>query len=231
MALLKEQQNEDLPREKLERYGPASLTNAELLAIFLRSGVPGKNVIHVAQDLLDKYGGLLELGRLPVAEYTNNRGIGEAKACSLAAAFELGTRVAREEIRTAKLDSPDLIYSHFANQISNLPTESAVVVTVNSRLEHSSTTVISIGSVNETSAHPREILRPVITRNAYGFILLHNHPSGDPSPSSADFHMTSEIAKAADLMRVRFLDHVIVGRPSNGRSPFFSFSASGHLQT
>ena len=229
MALLNDSQHKDLPREKIAKYGAASLSNPELIAIFLGSGLPGRNVIEVAGDLLEKYGGLLELGRLPVSEYTNNRGIGDAKACALAAAFELGSRLAREEIRTAKLDSPELIHRHFAHQLSKLPNESAVVVTVNTRLEHTSTTTVSLGTVNETSAHPREILRPVITRNAYGFILLHNHPSGDPSPSPADHKITQQLLKAAELMNVRMLDHIIIGRPSPGRIPYFSFNAAGLL--
>ena len=128
-----------------------------------------------------------------------------------------------------KLDEPELIHRHFAHQLSNLPNEAAVVVTVNSRLEHTSTSTISLGTVNETSAHPREILRPVITRNAYGFILLHNHPSGDPSPSPADYRITEQLVKAAELMNVRMVDHVIIGRPAPGRMPYFSFSAGGLL--
>ena len=87
MSLLNDSPNEDLPREKIAKYGASALSNAELIAIFLGSGLPGRNVIQVAGDLLEKYGGLLELGRLPVSEYINNRGIGDAKACSLAAAF------------------------------------------------------------------------------------------------------------------------------------------------
>jgi DNA repair protein RadC len=227
MSLLNDSADNDLPREKIYKYGAASLSNAELMAIFLTSGIVGRNVIQVAGDLIDKYGGLQELGRLPVAEYMNNKGIGLAKACKLAAAFELGSRLAREKIRSQPLDTPELIYGHFAHQMGNLPSEQALVVTVDARLMHTSTTTISSGSVNETSAHPREILRPVISRNAFGFILIHNHPSGDPSPSQADHRITAMLLKAAELMQVKLLDHVIIGRPAAGREAFFSFRASG----
>jgi DNA repair protein RadC len=227
MALLNDSADSDLPREKIYKYGAPSLSNAELMAIFLTSGVVGRNVIQVAGDLLGKYGGLQELGRLPVAEYMNNKGIGLAKACKLAAAFELGIRVAREKIRSQPLDTPDLIYGHFAHQMGNLPSEQALVVTVDSRLMHTSTTTVSAGSVNETAAHPREILRPVVSRNAYGFILIHNHPSGDPTPSRADYRVTENLLKAAEVMQVKFLDHVIIGRPAAGREAFFSFRAAG----
>jgi DNA repair protein RadC len=103
------------------------------------------------------------------------------------------------------------------------------VVTLDTRLHHTSTTTISAGTVNETSAHPREILRPVITRNAYAFLLIHNHPSGDPSPSRADFRITENLVKASEIMQIRFLDHVIIGRPAPGRDAYFSFRSAGTI--
>lgn len=227
MSLLNDSPDTDLPREKIYKYGAASLSNAELMAIFLTSGVIGRNVIQVAGDLLEKYGGLQELGRLPVAEYMNNKGIGLAKACKLAAAFELGGRLSREKIRSQPLDTPELIYEHFAHHMANQASEQAIVATVDSRLMHTSTTTVSSGTVNETTAHPREILRPVISRNAYGFILIHNHPSGDPSPSRADDRVTENLRKAAELMQIKFLDHIIIGRPAAGRQAFYSYRASG----
>ncbi|MEY3395585.1 MAG: repair protein RadC [Verrucomicrobiota bacterium] len=229
MTLLEEYHTQDLPREKIYKYGTASLSNSELMALFLSSGTVGKNVIQVANDLLKKYGNLQELGRLPVSEYMNNKGIGLAKACKLAAAFELGSRLSRERISQIPLDHPQLIYEHFANQLNNLPHETALVVTLDTRLNHTSTTTISSGTVNETSAHPREILRPVITRNAYAFLLIHNHPSGDPAPSRADYRITENLVKAAELMQIRLLDHIIIGRPSAGRDPYFSFRSAGTI--
>ena len=91
------------------------------------------------------------------------------------------------------------------------------------------TDIVSVGSVNEASAHPREILRPVITRGAYGFVLIHNHPSGDPGPSQADEAITRRLAEASKLMQVCFVDHVIIGRPAPGRAPYFSFREAGLL--
>lgn len=229
MSLLNDSADQDLPREKIYKYGAASLSNAELMAIFLTSGVVGRNVIQVAGDLLEKYGTLQELGRLPVSEYMNNKGIGIAKACKLAAAFELGSRLKREQSSAKPMDTPERIYEHFDHQMGNLPNETAAVVTLNSRLEHTSTTTVSIGTVNETTAHPREILRPVITRNAYAFLLVHNHPSGDPTPSRADEAVTKNIVEAAAIMKIRFIDHVIIGSPAPGRLPYFSFRAAGMI--
>ncbi len=231
MPLLNDAQDTDLPREKIYKYGPGALSNAELMAIFLTSGVVGRNVIQVAGDLLEKYGSLQELGRLPVSEYMNNKGIGLAKACKLAAAFELGGRLKREEIRVSPLGTPELIYEHFSHQMGNLPHETAIVVTLNTRLEHTSTTTVSIGTVNETTAHPREILRPVITRNAYAFLLIHNHPSGDPTPSNADYRITERLVEAATLMQIRLVDHMIIGSPCAGRLPFFSFRSAGLISS
>ncbi len=229
MPFFRESPNQLLPREKMTQFGPGSLSDSELLAIFLSSGVVGRNVIDLSADLISKYGGLTELSRMPVAEFANNHGIGIAKAAKLAAAFEIGSRIARENLLRVPLDTPEAIYTHFSHQLAMLPTETAIVVTVNKALLHTSTTTISNGSIDYTSAHPREILRPVITRNAYGFILLHNHPSGDPSASSADRQITKNIADAAAIMQVQFIDHIIIGRPHAGREAFFSFRSEGLL--
>jgi DNA repair protein RadC len=109
----------------------------------------------------------------------------------------------------------------------HLAQEQVVVAVLDSRLRHIGTTVVSIGTVNEANAHPREILRPVITRGAHAFVLIHNHPSGDPSPSRADEVVTRRLIDAANMMQVVFLDHVIIGRPSAGREPYFSFREAG----
>jgi len=218
---------EDRPREKLSRLGPGSLDNAELMALFISTGTKGRSAITIGRDLLAKYGSIGALGGMPVAELAREKGLGMAKASKLAAAFELGARVAREQTKDAPLDSPERIHECFAPQLSHLAHEQVIVAVVNTRLQHVGTTVVSVGTVNEATAHPREILRPVITRNGYGFVLIHNHPSGDPSPSRADETLTRRIVEAAELMQVRFLDHVIIGRPSPGRAPYFSFREAG----
>lgn len=215
------------PREKLTQYGPNSLDNAELMALFISTGTRGVSAIEIGRRLLAKYGSIGALGALPISELSKETGIGSAKASKLAAAFELGCRVAREQLNHSPLDSPERIHQCFAPQVQHLPHEQVIVATVDTRLRHLSTTVVSIGSVNESTAHPREILRPVITRGAYGFILIHNHPSGDPSPSRADTQVTNRIIDAAAIMQVRFLDHLIIGKPDAGRLPYYSFREAG----
>jgi DNA repair protein RadC len=215
------------PREKLARLGPAALDNAELMALFISTGTKGRSAIDIGRELVAKYGSIGALGGLPVAELAKEKGLGLAKASKLAAAFELGTRVAREQMRDTPLDTPGLIHDFFAPQLQHLSQEQVVVAVLDSRLRHVGTTVVSVGTVSESTAHPREILRPVITRGAYGFILIHNHPSGDPSPSRADELVTHRLVEAAKLMQVKFLDHVIIGRPSPGRAAYYSFREAG----
>jgi DNA repair protein RadC len=215
------------PREKLAALGPAALDNAELMALFISTGMKGRSAIEIGRELIAKYGSMAALGGLPVAELSKIKGLGLAKASKLAAAFELGTRVAREQLRDVSLETPELIHNFFGPQLRHLSQEQVMVAVLDTRLRHVATTVVSVGTVNDSKAHPREILRPVITRGAYGFILLHNHPSGDPSPSRADEIVTRQVVEAAKLMQVCFLDHVIIGRPSPGRAAYYSFREAG----
>jgi len=217
------------PREKLAQLGPTALSNAELLALFISSGTKNRSAIDIGHDLIAKYGSMSALGSTPVSELAKELGLGLAKASKLAAAFELGVRVAREQVHASPLDTPERIYGNFGPQLAHLAQEQVLVIPVDTRLRHMGTSVVSVGTVNESSAHPREILRPVITRGAYGFILVHNHPSGDPSPSRADEAITRRVADAASLMQIRFIDHVVIGRPAPGRSPYFSFREAGLL--
>lgn len=215
------------PREKLARLGPAALDNAELMALFISTGTKGRSAITIGRDLIARYGSMGALGGLPVAELSKIKGLGLAKASKLAAAFELGTRVAREQLQVTPLETPQLISDFFGPQLRHLTQEQVVVAVLDSRLRHMGTNVISVGTVSDSTAHPREILRPVITRGAFGFVLVHNHPSGDPSPSRSDERVTRRLVEVSELMQVKFLDHVIIGRPSPGRASYYSFREAG----
>lgn len=223
--LIRDMPQEMRPREKLLRLSAGALNDAELVALFLSTGVKGRSAIEIGRDLIRKYGSLSALGGMPVGELAKERGLGVAKASKLAAAFELGVRVARERVAVASLDNPEAIYSYFGPQMAHLSQEQVVVAVVDARLKHMSSAVVSMGTVSESSAHPREVLRPVITRGAYGFVLIHNHPSGDPSPSKADEIVTRRLVDAAELFQVKFLDHVIIGRSTS--TPYFSFREAG----
>jgi DNA repair protein RadC len=225
--LIRDLAQDDRPREKLARLGPAALDNSELLALFLRTGIKGTSAIELGRQLLNLHGSLGALGRMDLATLTAERGLGIAKASQLIAAFELGSRVAKEQLVTAQLDSPETIYKYFSPQLSHLTHERLLVLLLDTRLRHMGTHLVSQGTVNETIAHPREILQPVIVKSAYAFALIHNHPSGDPSPSRADESLTQRIKDAAALLQLRFVDHIIIGRPQPGRDPWFSFRQAG----
>jgi len=227
--MIRELSQSERPREKMERMGERALSDEELMAIFLRTGMRGKSAIQLGRELLQQAGSLSRFGQLSLAEMKKIKGIGPAKACELKAAIELGVRVARSQSHGVALDSPEVIYQHFAPQLQNLTKERLVVALLNAKLHLLASVDISEGTVSETLAHPREILHPVVNRNAYAFFLMHNHPSGDPQPSRADVQLTSRLREASELMQIRFIDHVIIGTPAAGRSPYFSFRESGQL--
>lgn len=220
---------EDRPREKLVKWGPGALSNAELIAIFLRVGVPGKSAIEVAQELLHVHGNLRSLGKSSIQEIAKQHGIGPAKAAQIAAAFELGLRSAKEEISNASIATPEEIYALMRPILNHQNHEKLFVLLTDSRLKHTRTIELSHGSISETLCHPRDVLHHAVLHQAWGFILVHNHPSGDPSPSSADHTMTKKIQKAAALLDIRFIDHVIIGAPASQRSPYYSFRENGYF--
>jgi len=218
----------DRPREKAERLGFDSLSDSELLAIFIRTGLPGKNALQIAADLLREAGGFKELARCKPKEIRKKgRGIGPAKSIELAAAFEIGKRLARGDTLAPILDTPQKIFDVFGQEFMALRQESLRVLLLDSKLRLIRAEEITRGSVNESLAHPREIFRPAFIHSAYGVVVLHNHPSGDPSPSTADYRVTKNLLEAANLLQVRLVDHVILGSPEGGRTPFYSFREAG----
>ena len=220
----------DRPREKLAVHGASCLTEAELLAIFLRTGVKGKSAITLASELLRKKGSLRALSRSSAGELAKAApGIGPAKAAELAAAFELGKRLARGEAERPVLDSAAVIYETFGAELQARDREVLRVLLLDTKLRLVAAEDVALGSLNECIAHPREIFRPAIMHSAYAAILVHNHPSGDPAPSQADNRLTRQLGDAAKLLQINFLDHIIIGLPDGGRVPYFSFREAGVL--
>jgi DNA repair protein RadC len=218
---------QERPREKLAAQGAAALADSELIAILLRTGLPGCSAIDLGRQLVTRYGSLSALARCSVEELAKIKGVGPAKAVQLAAAFGLASRLAHEALARQRLDSPDLIYSLLGPEMRQLNKESLRVVLLNTRLQLLRVHEVSLGSLNESVAHPREILQPVLLHSAYGFVLVHNHPSGDPAPSDADRRLTTRLREAANLLQVTMLDHVILGTEEGGRLPYFSFKEAG----
>ena len=220
---------DDRPREKLLNRGASALTDAELIAILLRTGLPGANAVQVAAQLLERYKSLNGLSRCTAEEISAIPGIGPAKALHLVAAFNLGQRLARETLAREKIDSPELVYSLLAPEMRPLHKESLRVILLDTRYHLLRIHEVSVGSVNESIAHPRDVFRPAVISSAYAVIVAHNHPSGDPSPSQSDYSLTRRLAEAAELLQIKLLDHIIIGAPAEGRAPYFSFKEAGVL--
>ncbi len=221
---------EERPREKLAERGPEALSDSELIAILLRTGLPGANAVEIARQLLIRYGSLGNLARCSVAEIAGIKGIGPAKAVQLAAAFGLGARLARETLSREKIDEPQLVYDLLAPEMRHLHQESLRVLLLDTRHRLIRIEEVSLGSVNESVAHPREIFRPALIHSAFAVIVAHNHPSGDPTPSSTDIRLTRRLKEAAELLMIRLLDHVIIGAPgADNRHGYTSFRQLGLL--
>ncbi len=218
---------QDRPREKLAAQGAEALSDSELIAILLRTGMQGANAIDVARKLLTEFKSLSGLARCSVKELSKIKGVGPAKAVQLVAAFGLASRLARETLARQRLDSPELINDLLGPEMRALERESLRLVLLDTKYLLIRVEEISLGSLNESIAHPREVFRPALIYSAYAVILVHNHPSGDPTPSSADHQLTRRLVQGAELLQIRLLDHVIIGTADNGRQPYFSFKEAG----
>lgn len=221
--------SEQKPREKMAAFGASALSNQELLAIFLRTGTQGASAIEIGNQLIRKHGGLVALSRLDLKELCKEHGLGLAKACQLQAAFELGKRAATESGTTTLFDDAEAIYQFLAPQLAHLSTEHLVVMSLRSNGALVRKHLISQGTSNQTLASPREILRPVLIDQTSHFVIAHNHPSGTITPSGADIRLTEDIKKAAQYVDLTLLDHMIIGRPTEGTAGYFSFAENGRL--
>ncbi len=226
---IREMPKEDRPREKLAARGAGALTDAELIAILLRTGRKGTSVVEVARQLIEEYGSLGRLSRCSVRELAKIKGVGFAKAAQLAAAFGLGKRLAEQHFAGRRIEKPEEIYELLGPELQALHKESLRIILLDTRYQLIKSEEVSLGSVNESIAHPRDIFRPAIIYSAYAVVVVHNHPSGDPSPSQADHSLTRRLREAAELLQIKLLDHVIIGAPAEGRLPYFSFKEMGAL--
>ena len=214
------------PRERLHRHGPLALSTVELVAILLGSGSEGRSSLDVGRELLAVYqGSLKRLAARPVASLTSIRGVGMARAIAIHAALELGRRMMAEHVDEGiPLENGRDIYNLYATQIGNLPVEEFHVGLLDSRHRLEQDILVTRGLLNSSPVHPREVFRTAIAQNACAVILVHNHPSGDPTPSNQDLQVTSQLVSAGKVLGIEVLDHVIVGR---GR--FTSFAENGIL--
>ncbi len=200
------------PRERLARLGPQALSDAELIAIILRSGAQGINVIDLATDLMRHYRTLAALAQASFSELQQHRGIGEAKAAQIMAAIELGRRVMRAapEARP-RVDSPETVARLLLSELAYADQEYVKVVLIDTRNQVIATPTVYKGTLNTTSIRIGEIFKEAIRRNAAAIIVAHNHPSGDPTPSPEDVILTRRIVQAGELLHIDVLDHLILG--------------------
>lgn len=214
-----------LPRERLMREGRAALSDEELIAIFLRTGIHGCNVLELAARLKRSAGSLAALGRLDAREIAEScKGIGKAKAATLAAVFELGQRAVREELTQQQIATSAQVYDLLAGELRFETVENLVLLLLDTHRRLLRRVNLGRGTLTNVLTHPRSIFREVIMHHAAGFILVHNHPSGRPVPSKADDKLTDTIASAAKIMCVPLVDHVIIGSPTEGQElPYYSY--------
>lgn len=203
----------DRPRERLYWNGPAALADAELLALQLGSGAPGRTAVDVAREMLATYGSLAGVAAREVVELARRPGVGRAKAARLASAFELTRRLrARTPGRRIPLSSPADVYAAFAPLMEDLPREVFRVALLDAQNALLRDTIVSEGTLSASLVHPREVFKPAILESAASVILLHNHPSGDPTPSREDVRLTRQLAECARLLDLTLHDHIVIGR-------------------
>jgi DNA repair protein RadC len=216
---MKDQPANERPREKLAAQGPKALADAELIAILLRTGLKGTNVVEVGKELLRRYGNSLHaLALASVEDLCQVKGIGPDKAVTLVAAFTLAGKMAEELQRESPvLDNPEAIVQLLkaANLMKNV--ETLQVLLLNTRRRLIRVEEISDGTIDTLLVHAREVFRHAIAANASAIVLVHNHPSGDPTPSEADIKVTRDLIRAGQLLKIDVLDHVIIGRATPER--------------
>ncbi len=200
------------PRERLKTLGAQALSNAELLAILLRVGVQGENVVQLGQRLLQTFGGLSGLHRVSFDELCAQHGVGEAKAAQIKAAIELGRRLSLESDARPVISSPADAAALLSYEMSGLEQEHLRVILLDTRNHVLEIREVYRGSVNSAQVRIAEVFRDAVRRNATAIVVAHNHPSGDPTPSPEDIALTRALVQAGKLLDILVLDHLIIGK-------------------
>jgi len=220
--LIKELPDSERPRERLVGQGADALKDSELIAILLRTGTKGVSAIQVAEQVLHKFDSLDALSRASIAELRQVKGVGRDKAIALKSAFTLARRMAAEMRRDCPtLDTPDRVADLLRETNRAYEVENFQVVLLNTRRKLIRIDNISQGTLDTILVHPREVFKPAIAANAAAVVLVHNHPSGDPTPSEADVKVTRDLIRAGQLLKIEVLDHVILGRSTQDRPKDF----------
>lgn len=213
--MLRDLPHEERPRERMMHYGAESLSQTELLAILLRTGAQSESAIHIAQRLLNIAGGLRGLADLSIEELTTIKGIGPAKAVQLKAGIELGRRMANSRLTEAVvIRSPQDAAEILTEQLRYLQKEHFICLFLNTKNHVIAQETLSMGSLNASIVHPREVFRAAMKCSSAAIICAHNHPSGDPTPSPEDISLTSRLVQAGEIVGIDVLDHLVIGDSS-----------------
>jgi DNA repair protein RadC len=223
MFTIKEMPKESRPRERLSEYGPHVVQTHELIAIILRTGYKNISALDVAKELLFSFGSLKELANAPYQTYQAVSGIGFSKAIELKAAFELGRRSVQDVFpEKTTLSSPETIFRFLKSRYESKQQEHLIVLFLNTKGQLLKEEVLFIGSLNMSVVHPRDIFRQAVLHSAAQIIICHNHPSGDPLPSTHDIQVTHAVHESSLMMGIPLIDHIIIGKDR-----YYSFKEKG----
>jgi DNA repair protein RadC len=218
------------PQERLEKFGPQGLSDTELLAMLLRSGTRGQDVLTLSSRLIADAGSLAGLIKWKVEDYRRLKGIGQVKALQLVTVMEVARRILSQQGEVEPLlDRPDRILGYLLPVVAGLEVEKFWVLCLNRRNRLLKQVELTSGTANATLAHPREVFRIAVREGASAIVCVHNHPSGDPSPSAPDVNITRQLREAARTIDITLIDHLIVGRPNAdpvGKG-YYSFREAG----
>lgn len=198
----------EMPREKLVDRGTNALTNEELLAILLRTGTKGKPVLDLSKEILNKF---TPKTLNNINQLTKIKGISTSKASIIIAAFEIAKRFHQQNLKQEIFDSPKKVYEYLSPELKHLQEERVIALFMDSKLQLIKKETISKGSISYSIIEPRKIFEKAIETKCHGFFLIHNHPSGDPTPSGEDIKATNEIKELSKYMKIQLLDHIIIG--------------------
>jgi DNA repair protein RadC len=214
---------QERPRERLQKFGPEALSAQELLALVIGRGIPKKSVMNIAQELLAKFGNVKAIGQATIEELSQIKGIGLAKAAQIKACFELGRREELEpEFKNFDIKDPETVVKAIRASIKDKAKEHFKLILLNPRNKIIGISTISIGILNASLVHPREVFKDAIMHTAASVVLAHNHPSGDPEPSEDDLKITKKLVDSGKILGIEVLDHIVIGKNN-----FCSFKERG----
>ncbi|MBU4252832.1 MAG: DNA repair protein RadC [Candidatus Omnitrophica bacterium] len=205
---------DERPRERLVKFGEQALSAQELLQVILGRGIAGESVVVTAQKLLSQFGSLQKLAEASIEELSSIKGIGLAKATQIKAVFEIGRRISTQAppYKNKELTDPKKVYQLIKSKLKDYQKEHFYIIVLNSR--NHSVAEVSVGSLNASIVHPREVFAEAIKNKAASVIFVHNHPSGDPEPSEGDLLTTKRLVEAGKILEIEVVDHIIVTRNS-----------------